>query len=327
MGKDTRVSQYGQGFTGGLLVRGLPVSQVHPGRVFWVNNSSVLPKGGIGGSNGNDGSYLRPFSTIDYAVSQCTADRGDMVLVMPGYAQTITAAAEIGLDVAGVAVIGLGAGSKRPTVTFGTNATADIDVSAANISVQNMIFIAAVASCATCFEVAAAKDFTVEYCEFRDNAATTGFINIIDTNAVANDADGLYFCHNRVKSLDDIAATSVLDIDETIDRMVLTDNFVVCNQAVANTPILVDAATFDLTNVEIARNKCYRLGAAETAGWLVETSSTASTGFVYDNKGTVSDPTGILLITTGSKLGMHNNLVQGAEDLSGFVIPAIDADT
>ena len=326
MAKDTRVSQYGQGFSNGLLVRGLPINQVHPGRVFWVNNSSVLPHGGLAGSNGNDGSYLRPFSTIDYAVSVCRASRGDIVMVMPGYTQTITAAAEIGLDVAGVAVVGLGAGSLRPTITFGTNATADIDVSAANISIQNFIFIASVASCATCFEMVSATDFSVEHCEFRDAAATTGFINIIDTNAVANGNDGLYFCHNRVKSLDDIAATSVLDIDETIDRMTLTDNFVVCNQAVANTPILVDAATFDLTNVEIARNKCYRLGAAETAGWLLETSSTASTGFVYDNKGTVSDPTGILLITTGSKLGLHNNLVQGAEDLSGFVIPAIDAD-
>lgn len=321
-----KVSQYGQGFTNGLVVRGLPVNQVHPGKVFYVNNSTVLPEGGIGGSNSNDGSYLRPFSTIDYAVSRCTAHRGDIVLVMPGYAQTITAAAEIGLDVAGVAVIGLGAGSKRPTITFGTNATADIDVSAANISVQNMIFIASVASCATCFEMVSATDFTVEYCEFRDAAATTGFINLIDTDAVANGNDGLYFCHNRWKSLDDIAATSALDIDEAIDRMVVNDNFVVCNQSVANTPVLVDAATFDLTNVEIARNKVYRLSAAETAGILLETSSTASTGFVYDNKCTCSDATGILVITTGSKLGFHNNLVQGAEDLSGFVLPAIDAD-
>ena len=321
-----KISQYGLGFTQGLLVRGLPVTQVHPGRIFWVNNSSVLPDGGIGGSNGNDGTYLRPFSTIDYAVSRCTASRGDIVLVMPGYTQTITAAAEIGLDVAGVAVIGLGAGSLRPTITFGTNATADIDVSAANISIQNFIFIANVASCATCFEMVSATDFTVEHCEFRDAAATTGFINLIDTDAVANGNDGLYFCNNRWKSLDDIAATSALDIDEAIDRMVVNDNFIVCNQAVNSTPVLVDAATFNLTNVEIARNKVYRLGDAATGGILLETSSTASNGFVYDNKATCSDPTAILLITTGSKLGFHNNLVQGAEDLSGFVLPAIDAD-
>ena len=321
-----RVSQYGLGFTNGLLVRGLPVNQVHPGRVFYVNNSSVLPDGGIGGSNGNDGSYLRPFSTIDYAVSRCKASRGDIVLVMPGYTQTITAAAEIGLDVAGVAVIGLGAGSLRPTITFGTNATADIDVSAANISIQNFIFIANVASCATCFEMVSATDFTVEYCEFRDAAATTGFINVIDTNAVANGNDGLYFAHNRVYGLDDIAATSALDIDEAISRLVVTDNFVVQAQSVDNTPILIDAATFNLTNTEIARNKCFRPSLAETAGWLLETSSTASTGMVYDNYGKIIDAAGILLITTGSTLGMVNNLVSGAADTSGFVIPAADTD-
>ena len=247
-------------------------------------------------------------------------------MVMPGYTQTITAAAEIGLDVAGVAVVGLGAGSLRPTITFGTNATADIDVSAANISIQNFIFIAAVASCATCFEMVSATDFTVEHCEFRDAAATTGFINVIDTNAVANGNDGLYFANNKVRGLDDIAATSALDIDESIDRLVVLDNVVVQNQAVNDTPVLIDAASFNLTNAEIGRNKVYRLGAAATGGILLETSSTASNGFVHDNYAVCSDPTAILLITTGSKLGFHNNLVQGAEDLSGFVLPAIDAD-
>lgn len=326
MAKDTRVSQYGQGFTNGLLVRGLPVNQVHPGKVFWVNNSTVLPDGGIGGSNGNDGSYLRPFSTIDYAISQCKASRGDIVLVMPGYAQTITLAAEIGFDVAGVAVIGLGAGSLRPTITFATNATADIDVSAANCSVQNMIFIASVGSTATCFEVAAAKDFTVEYCEFRDNAATTGFINLIDTNATNNDADGLYFCHNRWKSLDDIAATTAIEIDADIDRMVVSHNFMV-GVDVANTPLLLEAATFNLTNVEISYNTIFRPSDYSTSGCLFETSTTASSGFVHNNRVRCLDAATILLVTTGSLLGFSENYVQGAVDLSGFLLPAADTDS
>ena len=325
MAKDTRVSQYGLGFTNGLLVRGLPVNQVHPGKVFWVNNSSVLAQGGIGGSNGNDGSYLRPFSTIDYAVSQCKASRGDIVVVMPGYTQVVSAAAGLGLDVAGVAVIGLGSGSLRPTITLDTAATADIDVSAANISVQNMIFVANFADVATCFEVAAAKDFTVEYCEFRDTSASLNFINIIDTNAVANDADGLYFAHNSILSLGTTAATTVIEIDETISRMVVAHNFFT-GADVDNTPMFIEAATFDLKHVQIYDNVGYRLSDFATSGWLLETSSTASTGFVYDNYGKTLDAAAILLITTGSTLGTHNNLVSGTADTSGMVIPAIDSD-
>ena len=325
MAKDTRVSQYGQGFTNGVLIRGLPLSQVHPGRVFWVNNSTVLPNGGIGGSNGNDGSYLHPFSTIDYAVSQCTASRGDIVLVMPGYAQTITAAAEIGLDVAGVAVIGLGAGSLRPTITFATNATADIDVSAANISVQNMIFVANKADVGTCFEVTTAKDFTVEYCEFRDTSAILNFVNIVDTNTTNNAADGLYFCNNKIWSLGTTAATTAIEIDANISRMTVSNNFFT-GADVDNTPCLVEADTFDMLHVLMEKNRCYRLSDFASAGWLIEGSTTASTGVLADNYGRILDAGSMLLITTGSTLGMFNNLVSGEGDKSGFVIPAIDAD-
>ena len=34
----------------------------------------------------------RPFATIDYAVGQCTASQGDIIYVMPGHAETVSAA-------------------------------------------------------------------------------------------------------------------------------------------------------------------------------------------------------------------------------------------
>ena len=91
-------SNYPNGFSNGVTIRGIPLLQVHPGEVFWVNNSGVLAKGGVGGSDGNDGSYLRPFSTIDYAVGRCTASRGDIIAVMPGHAESVAAASGITLD-------------------------------------------------------------------------------------------------------------------------------------------------------------------------------------------------------------------------------------
>ena len=47
-----------------------------------------------------------PFATVDYAIGKCTASNGDVVIVMPGHAETLTAAVTV--DVAGVQVIGLG---------------------------------------------------------------------------------------------------------------------------------------------------------------------------------------------------------------------------
>ena len=321
-----RINNFANGFTNGVLIRGLPLSQVHPGRVFWVNNSTVLPDGGIGGSNGNDGSYLRPFSTIDYAVSKCKASRGDIVLVMPGYAQTITAAAEIGLDVAGVAVIGLGVGSLRPTITYGTAAAASVRVSVANFSVQNIIFVANFADVGTAIDVTTAKDFTVEYCEFRDSSSSLNFINAIDTNAVANDADGLYFCHNRVSSLGTTAATTAIEIDEAQDRVTANHNFLVM-AVLNNTPALIECATFNLTNLEVAYNIVVRPNTdTATGGILLEGSGETFTGMVHHNDCKTLDVAGMLIMTLSSKLGFHENYLSGTADVSGILIPAADSD-
>jgi hypothetical protein len=59
---------------------------------------------------------------------------------LPGHSESVTAAAGIDADIAGVHVLGLGEGSGRPTFTVSTATTADIDIDAANITFENMIF-------------------------------------------------------------------------------------------------------------------------------------------------------------------------------------------
>jgi len=175
-------SNYPNGFAGGLTVRGIPLSVTHPGEVFWVNNSAVLAEGAVGGSNGNNGSYHRPFSTIDYAVEKCKASRGDIIMVMPGHVETVIAAAGLDLDVAGIAVVGLGSGSLRATVNFTTAVGADMDVDAANITVVNMLFLGGFDALTGPIDVNAA-DFTMLNCETRDvTGQATNFI-VTDANA------------------------------------------------------------------------------------------------------------------------------------------------
>jgi hypothetical protein len=115
-------SNYPGGFAQGVVIKGIPLTVSNPGKVFWVNGTTVLAPGAVGGSNGNDGSYRRPFATIDYAVGKCTANRGDIIMVMPGHSETISSATSLVFDVAGVAVIGLGTGSLRPDLNFSNTA-------------------------------------------------------------------------------------------------------------------------------------------------------------------------------------------------------------
>lgn len=133
------------------------------GNVFFVNSTTGSDSDGYGESPDT------PFKTIDYAIGKCTANNGDIIHVMAGYTETVTAAGGIDVDVAGVKIKGHGQGSDRPTITFGTTIAADIDFDAANTGMENFIFTTT--EDATAVLDVNAADVTLEKCEFR---GTTG---------------------------------------------------------------------------------------------------------------------------------------------------------
>lgn len=107
-----------------------------PGNVWFVQSTHA----NAGDSAGKGQTPDAPFSTIDYAVGQCTADQGDLIIVLPGHVETVIAAAGLDLDVAGITIIGIGNGNLRPQINFTTATTADMDVDAANITMDNFRF-------------------------------------------------------------------------------------------------------------------------------------------------------------------------------------------
>lgn len=318
------IANYPGGFKDGISLRGIPITQSHPGKVFWVSNSTVQLPNQKAGSNSNDGSFNAPFSTIDYAIGKCTANRGDIIFVKPGHTETVTATS-IAADVAGIAVIGLGVGSNRPTLTFST-AAATITVSAANVSFQNILFVANFADVATYFTLTTAKDFSLERNEFRDTSSILNALSVVTTNSTNAAADGLWLKGNRISSLGTTAATTAIIAAGNIDRFTVHDNYFKY-AAVNNTATICAATSKVLTNVDIARNVVFRPNTdTATGGILITNTSTTDTGMVYDNYVKTLDVAGMLLIDTGTKLGFTNNLVSGTADTSGILIPAADSD-
>lgn len=135
-----------------------------------------------------------PFATIDYAVGQCTANNGDIIYVMPGHAETVSAAGGLDLDVAGISVVGLGSGTDQPTVTLDTIASADVDIDAANVTVENIHFIAGVADVVAAIDVNA-TDFTARGCRFTEGTDLNFLICIQDAAAAASDRMTIENCH------------------------------------------------------------------------------------------------------------------------------------
>jgi len=319
-------SSYPNGFTIGMTLKGLPVNASYPGQVFWVNNSTVPPVGGITGSNGNPGTYAKPFSTVLYAISKCVANRGDVILVGPGHAETISSATVLTLNKAGVAIIGMGTGSLRPTFTFTTATTANIPLTAANVALKNLLFVANFADIVSAITVTGtslASGFIMENCEFRDSSSVLNFIKCLTGNATANCLAGAYISQNQVYGLATTAATQMCIMAAAQDRQNYLGNYVVY-PALNDTAALVDFGANNQTNLLMDSNYVVRPSTSTTGGSLFSGSSTACTGYVTNNYSWHLDATAALLAPTGTKLGYQNNycMITGAADKSGLINPA-----
>ncbi len=256
------ISNFPNGFAHGINIRGIPLQVAHPGKVFWVNNSAVLPANGIGGSDGNDGTYLKPFSSLDYAIGRCTANRGDIIMVMPGHIEAITAGS-IAIDVAGVAIIGLGEGDLRPILNFGAT-DSNIIMSGANSSLKNVRLKSTLDSVVAGLTITGAG-CTVDI-ESADTSAAIEFISVIVTEATA---DNLFIKLRHRGFVAGNAMTRCIDLVGCRDADIEVDFF-----GIASTSV-VDMRTTACDNVQV-RGRFYNESSALTKNVTNNTTSTWS---------------------------------------------------
>jgi len=311
-------------FANGVTIRGVPIAQAYPGRVFWVSNSTVLPEGGRPGSDLTSlrGTMLAPFATISYAISRCVAGRGDTIVVGAGHAETITAAAGIAMSKAGVCLLGLGTGLNRPTITYTTANTATMTVTAANCSIVNIRFVANFLSIARAIGVTA-TDLTIERCDFSDTDSTHNFLNIVNCTGAANTANRLAFLDNKVVNQGVTSNNTTILTANDIDGLEIKRNYL--KWAILNDMAIACIVTAGvLTNVQIVENIAIRPNTSTTGGSLLNVGGTTSTGVMARNfVGTLC--TTDVICTTNVGISFFENYVTGVITTSGYIIPARDS--
>jgi len=319
-------SNFPSGFNN-VTIRNVPITQSHPGQVYWVSNTTAVLPGQVGGSDGNPGTFNAPFSTLEYAIGRCTANRGDIIFIKPGHAETISTATALAFDVAGVAIVGLGAGNKCPTFTLGTAATTTIAVSADNVSISNCRFIGNFLSITSCFTVAAAAYFTIDNCTFTDTSAILGFLSVVKTT-VSTNSDFLQVSNCFIKSDATTKSVAPIVVLNTMTGLTLTDNVVVQTVAQNNVSQFLSHAALVMTAALISGNKIYSVNTdSATGAFLVTTSATTGSGIIQNNVVRGLDVAAALMITAAAvQYGLFNNLYIGDVGFSGFVLPAIGTD-
>lgn len=302
-------------FPNGITSFGIPTAGMGPvlptGNVFFVSS--------VDGSDGNAGvapSVTQPLATVAFALSLCTANNGDFIYCMPGHAETISAAAGIALDVAGVTIIGLGSGDNRPTITFSTDTAATMTVTAANIRLSNFRFIGNIAALATMISVSAAG-FELYNSDFYVATATTDVDITILTTAAANDmvVSGCNFNYET-----SLATTTVTNASTEVIRLVGADRAEITGNYMSGTfsTSAINGITTASKDVKINNNYVYNKQTANVAA-IVDLVA-ACTGTIAFNNGFSAYVTDIATIIDPSSCAMVQNYFSNVVTETGGLV-------
>lgn len=286
---------------------------VTSGKYFWVDYSM-----GTDASTKGSGPKRDAFKTINYAVSQCSANRGDVILVSVGHTEALATATALAVNKAGVSIIGLGNGSKRPTITF-TATAATIAVSAADVLIRNIRFDMASGAVDSVDQgiTLTGANFTLEDCHIIMSDATYQADSFISLGAGATDCT-IRRCKVRalnagaVQFLVGAAAVSGL----TVEGCDIRGNF--------SSALFVNSSTFHLTDIRIERNTLHQTNGTAKAVYNLTTSSTGFVGWNMTQGTTWTSAADVVTATTSTGLKFFENY--GFDDatgaVSGVLVPA-----
>jgi len=103
------------------------------------------------GSDSNTGlDKNHPVATLAQGVTLSTASVGDIIILMPGHAETVSTTVT---PKAGTSIVGLGYGRNRPVFTASTGAIDTFTISANNVMLQNFVIVGAASGVTALIEI------------------------------------------------------------------------------------------------------------------------------------------------------------------------------
>ncbi len=247
-------------------------AETHAGNVFFVDSGHASAS-----DNSSSGMKRKPFATLDYAIGRCTASNDDLIVLLAGHAENITAADAIDADVAGITILGVGNGSNMPTITH-TVAAGEVTIGAANVTIENVRFNASVTATLKGINVEDGVHYTtIKNCVFGVDAETTDEFNA--TIYFENDNTGAVI-EGNVIDMGIAGAVAGVHADADTDRLTIRNNVIRGDYSTAN---IVGDTTLS-TNILIENNLLENgIGGNLNAQPVIELL-TATTGTIRNNE-------------------------------------------
>ncbi len=286
---------------GGIAIAAQPLTT---GSIFFVDSGNV-----DGDDSPNSGANPNvPFSTVNYAISRCTANNGDRIYLMPGHNESLIAVTSFVVDKAGIEIIGLGFGQSRPTFDY-DHVNGSIEMDAANCRLSNVVLNASETAVVVGINVNA-DGVTLDHLETTWEATGDDFKIIADVDGFdrCTIVDNKFFGQLAVAG----GVTSIR-IDDS-HNLIFQRNMMVGNSAIMFTMAGALSQTCVVTdnimyNADVTDDSCWEIAVASTGIFARNT-----TGSLY--------ATGVAnILDPGSLLCSENYSVNAVLE-TGIVLPA-----
>jgi len=302
----------------------LGVNLLADSNVFFVDSGQTTTGlDAVDGEHGN--SFEQPFLTANFAVSQCTENAGDVILLAPGHTETINDLGadgesgdetdELVLDKAGVTLLGIGSGLLRPTFTIGeSDTTASINITAENVTVKNIIVKSGYADTAVGITVAAVTGVTIEDCIIRDG--TTNAKELVIGISVTANADDIVIRNNTFSTWAGGDCANAIKFAGGCDRAQIVNN-TAFGKYTAGCLLASGAVSYEM----VIKDNVFVNAEAAVAIAL----NTSCTGILSGNH--LGGTTSMAAALTGDNaMWCFENYISGAVAVSGVINPAVDSE-
>ncbi len=246
------------------------------GKVFFVLATSNARFGDLSAEFPVDkDGVTRVHGTVNAAIASCVANRGDIIYVMPGHVEAISSATSLVCDKAGVTIRGLGENALRPTFTLGTSTAATIPVSAANVTIDNVIIDMTGIDAIVAGITPTASNFTLSNSFIITASASAQAVLGILTTAVA---DRIKLINNEFIGSNDAGTATAVRIVGGNEHVIKGNRFY---GAYTTTLGAIDNATTACLRVQVSDNFIQNATALST---VAMTFQAGSTGVISNNR-------------------------------------------
>jgi len=256
-----------------------------------------------------------PFATIDYAIGNCTASKGDIIFVMPGHAENVADATDLLADVAGITIKGLGFGSLTPTISLITDAAATISITAANVTVENLRIYSNFTNGVTAGVTlgANADGCVLRGLYFTEAANTKEFLIGISIAAACND---VIIENCRYMGIAGGTTSSAIAAAGATNNTIIRNNYIQVDASAA--AVKLDGAAS--TDLWIEGNRVINI---DTGAGLGIACHATSNGFMSNNH--VMNLKNDVVGVSGAAMAFCENYCTNAVTASGIIKPTVDS--